>query len=58
MSFTQKVIHIREHFRRSIQKDTTTEKLNTSRSLLKEILASYEQKKKFVKTTKKIRTVN
>ena len=58
MSFTQKVIHIRERFRRSIQKDTITKKLNTSRSLLKEILASYEQKKKFVETTKKIRTVN
>ena len=45
-SFAQKVIHIREHFWRSIQKSTFSKKRNTGRRLLKEILASYEQKKK------------
>ena len=46
-SFAQNVIRIREHFRRSTQKSTISKKLSTGRRLLKEILASYEQKKKF-----------
>ena len=44
--FAQKVIRVREHFRRSTQKSTISKKLCTGRRLLREILASHEQKKK------------
>ena len=45
--FAQKFIRIREHFRRSTQKSTISRKLSTGRRLLREILASHQQKKKF-----------
>ena len=45
--FAQKVFHIRDHFRRSTQKSTLAKKLSAVRRLLKEILALYEEKKKF-----------
>ena len=40
-------IHIRENFWRRIQKSTISKKLKTGRRLLKENLASREQKSKF-----------
>ena len=46
-SFARKVIHIKEHFRRSRQNSTISKKLRTGRRLLKQILVSYEQNKKF-----------
>ena len=46
-SYPRKVIHIREHFRRSRQNSTVSKKLRTGRRLLKKILVSYEQKNKF-----------
>ena len=45
--FAPKVIRIKEHFRRSTQKSTISKKLSAGRILLREILASQEQKKKF-----------
>ena len=45
--FARKVIRIREHFRRGTQKSTISKKISTGRRLLREILASHEQKKKF-----------
>ena len=44
--FAQTVIRIKEHFPRSTQKITISKKLSTGRRLLREILASHEQKKK------------
>ena len=46
-SLAQKVIQIREHFRRSIQKGAISKERNAGRKFLKEVLASYRQKKKF-----------
>ena len=43
--FCTKDTHIREHFRRSIQKSAISKKQNTDRRFLKELMASYEQKK-------------
>ena len=45
-SLAQKVIQIREHFRRSIQKGAISKERNAGRKFLKEVLASYRQKKK------------
>ena len=39
------VLYKREHFRRSIQKSAISKKQNTDRRFLKELMASYEQKK-------------
>ena len=43
--FCTKDTHIREHFRRSIQKSAISKNQNTDRRFLKELMASYEQKK-------------